>query len=75
MVVPLLQLLRRRDRRESLAARPLDTLYSPYHVVRASRATPGVMGDLAAPAGVLGGTTGGAAGTGGGGGGGGAAAT
>lgn len=48
MVVPLLQLLRRRDRRESLAVRPLDTLYSPYHHVRASRVTPGVMGDLAA---------------------------
>lgn len=48
MVVPLLQLLRRRDRRESLAVRPLDTLYSPYHNVRASRVTPGVMGDLAA---------------------------
>jgi len=63
MVVPLLQLLRRRDRRESLAARPLDTLYSPYHVVRASRVTPGVMGDLAAPAGGLAGATGGAAAT------------
>lgn len=48
MVVPLLQLLRRRDRRESLAVRPLDTLYSPYHNVRASRVTPGVMGNLAA---------------------------
>lgn len=51
MVVPLLQLLRRRDRRESLAVRPLDTLYSPYHNVRASRVTPGVMGDLAAASG------------------------
>lgn len=51
MVVPLLQLLRRRDRRESLAVRPLDTLYSPYHNVRASRVTLGVMATWPPPRG------------------------